>query len=173
MINKRGLWFLTLFSLILVLGVYYITMPSEMFLTNNGNYNNNENRNESEDDDQVVVRVQESEILTALRATANEEMLKEIQELKVILTNSDTSVDEKNNAFDKMKELNSNRGQEEKLEKKITEEFKLKAFVKIDGNQIRVVVASEEHDTTIANNIMRSVQSEFDKKMYISVKFQK
>ena len=31
MVNKQGLWFLTLFSLILVLSVYYITMPNEVF----------------------------------------------------------------------------------------------------------------------------------------------
>ena len=31
MINKQNLWFLTLFSLILVLSVYYITMPNEIF----------------------------------------------------------------------------------------------------------------------------------------------
>ena len=30
MINKKSLWFVTLFSLILVLSVYYITMPSEL-----------------------------------------------------------------------------------------------------------------------------------------------
>lgn len=173
MINKRGLWFLTLFSLILVLGVYYITMPSEMFLTNNSNYNNEKENEDSRDGDNVVVTIKESEIITSLRATANEEMLKELQELKVILTNSDTSIEEKNNAFDKMKEINSNRGVEEKIEKKIIEEFKLKAFVKINGNQIRVVVASDKHDNTIANNIMRSVQAEFENKMYISVKFQK
>ena len=35
MINKKSLWFLTLFSLILVLSVYYITMPSELLLTSN------------------------------------------------------------------------------------------------------------------------------------------
>ena len=34
MINKKNIWFLTLFSLILVLSVYYITMPSELLLTN-------------------------------------------------------------------------------------------------------------------------------------------
>ena len=38
MINKKNLWFLTLFSLILVLSVYYITMPSEMLLTANADY---------------------------------------------------------------------------------------------------------------------------------------
>ena len=30
MINKQKLWFLTLFSLILVLSVYYITMPDNL-----------------------------------------------------------------------------------------------------------------------------------------------
>ena len=38
MINKQKLWFLTLFSLILVLSVYYITMPNELLITTNGNY---------------------------------------------------------------------------------------------------------------------------------------
>ena len=39
MINKKSIWFLTLFSLILVLSVYYITMPSELLLNTNANYN--------------------------------------------------------------------------------------------------------------------------------------
>ena len=30
MVNKQGLWFLTLTSLALVLSVYYITMPNEL-----------------------------------------------------------------------------------------------------------------------------------------------
>ena len=31
MINKKNLWFLTLFSLVLVLSIYYVTMPSDVF----------------------------------------------------------------------------------------------------------------------------------------------
>ena len=38
MINKKSLWFLTLFSLILVLSVYYVTMPNELLLTNGSGY---------------------------------------------------------------------------------------------------------------------------------------
>ena len=34
MINKQNLWFLTLFSLILVLSVYYITMPNDLLVDN-------------------------------------------------------------------------------------------------------------------------------------------
>ena len=30
MINKQSMWFLTLLSLVLVLGVYYVTMPNDL-----------------------------------------------------------------------------------------------------------------------------------------------
>ena len=99
-------------------------------------------------------------------------MLKELESLQEILTDTETSVEEKNNAFEKMKDINIPRGEEEALEKKILDEFKLKAFVKINGDQIRVVVASTNHDTSLANQIMRSLQENYTNKMYISVKFQ-
>lgn len=186
MINKKSLWFLTLFSLILVLSVYYVTMPNELLLTNNSiqtgletddDNDTSDNIEESsvkdkEDESNVNINVEESSILVALRVEADEEMLKELEDLQEILTDTETSVEEKNNAFEKMKDINITRGEEETLEKKILDEFKLKAFVKINGDQIRVVVASKEHDTSLANKIMRSIQSNYTNKMYISVKFQ-
>ena len=170
MINKKSLWFLTLFSLILVLSVYYVTMPNELLLTNN---NSKIEEEEVLEETNASVEVSESSVLVALRVEADEEMLKEIDELKKILMNTDSSVEEKNNAFEKMKDININRGEEETLEKKILDNFKLKAFVKINGDQIRVVVASEKHDAALANQIMRSIQENYTNKMYISVKFQK
>ena len=108
-----------------------------------------------------------------LRVEANDQMLSEMEELQMILTSTDSSVDEKNNAFEKIKLLNMTRGEEEDLENKIKREFKLDSFVKIDNDQIRVVISSDKHDEKLANDIMRSIQSNYDKKMYISVKFQK
>ncbi len=169
MINKRSLWFLTLFSLILVLSVYYITMPSELLLTTN---NITEDKEESTE---TVSTVDEGESaqLVALRVEAEEEMLSEMDELKAVMTNSDSSTKEKNEAFNKMQELNQNRGTEETLEKKIEDEFALKSFVKIDNSDISVVIDSTKHDKELANKIMRLVQSNFDTSMNISVKFQK
>lgn len=170
MINKKSLWFLTLFSLILVLSVYYVTMPSELLIANNisevANKTSKEETNE-------VVEITESEIITSLRVEAEEEVSKQLDELKDILTDSKSTVEQKNNAFEKMKLLNITKGEEENLEAKILEEFSLKAFVKIDGDQIRVVVSADKLDATTANNIMRSIQANYDKKMYISVKYQK
>lgn len=171
MINKKNLWFLTLFSLILVLSVYYITMPSELLL-NNG-YLNESPVSKTEDDSNLQVSIEESDILVALRVEADEQMLNEMEDLKAVLTNVESTVEEKNNAFEQMKALNMSKSEEEKLENIIKEKYKLEAFVKKDGDQIRVIVASDNHDTTLANNIMRTVQENYDSKMYISVKFQK
>lgn len=167
MINKKNLWFLTLFSLILVLSVYYITMPSELLLTSNSNYIDTNKKEDTE----PTISIKESELITALRVSADEELMEELDALKEVLTNTESSVEEKNTAFEKMKTLNINKGEETKLEKKLLDEMKMKTFIKIDGDQIKVVVDSKEHDTTVANNIMRSIQSNFDKKMYITVQF--
>ena len=175
MINKKNLWFLTLFSLILVLSVYYITMPSELLLTNSSNYikydSKDENKSSSKDETKTTVKVEESEAITALRVTADEKLNEELDALKVILTDTKSTTDEKNKAFEKMKQLNINKGEETKLEEKIEEEFKTKAFVKIDGDQVKVVVNSKKHDTSLANKIMRSIQSNYENKMYITVQF--
>lgn len=161
MIKKQNLWFLTLFSLILVLSVYYLTMPSSLFATNNGKDNNDEN-----------VVIEESEILTALRVESEDERTALRNEFKMVLTNIEASVEEKNNAYEQLKLLDIIKGKEEDLESVIREKYKLNSFVKIDNNQIRVVVAGDKHSTELANNIMRSIQEKFEDKMYISVKFQ-
>ena len=167
MINKQSIWFLTLFSLILVLSVYYITMPNELLITNNSKQTDENNI------EKASVTVEESEIITALRVEAEEKRAEEIDELNAILNNGEASVEDKNNAFEKIKDLNSIKGKEQIVENKIKEKFGLDSFVKIDdGNQVRVVISGKEHNVELANNIMRSVQEEFDTKMYISVKFQ-
>ncbi len=169
MINKRSIWFLTLFCLILVLSVYYVTMPSELLLSTNSNYVSKETTEETQT---PTVEVTESTILTSLRVESDEQMMNEIQNLQTILTNKDSTVDEKNNAYEKIKQLNLNKGEEQQIEKQISDTYKLKSFVKVNGDQVRVVVLSKEHDSSLANNIMRTVQSNYENEMYISVKFQ-
>jgi len=168
MINKKNLWFLTLFSLILVLSIYYITMPNELLVTNNSNIN-------LEELDEVVdekVNIEESSIISALKVEDDNLALDSINELKDKLTNMEISTEEKNLAFEELKLINKNSSLEETIESKIKSTYLYDSFVKIDNDQVRIVVGTNEHNVEIANNIMRLVQSEFDKKMYISVEFQ-
>ena len=153
MINKRSIWFLTLFSLILVLSVYYITMPSELLLNTSGNYTEENN---------PTTNINESTVLVALRVEAEEELLKEMENLRIILNSSESSVDEKNEAFEKMKELNINKGEEEKIQNKIKEVYQLDAFVRIKNDQIEIVINKEESSSDLANKIMRTVQEMFE-----------
>lgn len=161
MINKQKLWFLTLFSLIMVLSVYYVTMPSEVLNTKN-----------DVNSTTPVVSIKNEDELSVLKELNYDERLKEMETLKQVLTNVDSSVEDKNNAYEKLQLIEKTEAKEDKIENKIKDQFKLDSFVKIDNNQIRVVIKSNEHSFELANNIIRSVQEEFTEKMYISVKFQ-
>ncbi len=158
--NKKNLWFLTLFSLVLVLSVYYITMPQELLLTNN-----------DVTDEVSTVEEQELSIIETLRQEDNTQTLTEISKLKATISDDTNSTEDKNKAFDQLKLLNQISSKEELLEEKIKNNMGLDTFIKIDGDKIRVVVDSDKHDNIIANNIMRTIQDNFDTKQYIVVQF--
>lgn len=169
MINKKNLWFLTLFSLILVLSVYYITMPSELLLTNNSSYLK-EDKNKTE---KTSVNIEESEVLTAMRVTSDEKLDKELDSLKEILSNSKSTVDDKNKAYEKIKSLNENKTKEKDIENKIEQTHNLKSFVKIEDNNVKVTINSDKHNTELANKIMRTVNEILNNDMTVTVEFKK
>lgn len=166
MINKQKLWFLTLFSLILVLSVYYITMPSELLTTSKSTKNTTTENNTSN------VSVSETDILTALQVEADEERAALAAEYNEILTNKDASTEEKNNAYDGLKQIDQIKAKEEELEKKLKDKLKLDSFIKIDSNNVSVTIKKKDHDYSLANSVMRLIQEEYENKMYVSVKFQ-
>ena len=173
MINKQSLWFLTLFSLILVLSVYYITMPNELLLTNNSDYTEKTNGEVEDEKTNAEVTITESETLVAMRVSLEEEREEMMADLRGTLASEDATAEEKNNAYEQIKYLTDIKGKEEALEEKIKEQFSLDNFVKIDNNEVKVVAIKKEHDSSLANQIMKSVQEEFSEKVYVTVKFEK
>ena len=120
MINKKNLWFLTLTSIILVLAIYYVTMPlgnDNMVLNSNNNSNTEK---------EVMVNIEESEALTAARIEKQEQDLNEVKKLQEILLSEDKTIDEKNDAYEQIKYLNASKSIEEKLEKNINSNFELR-----------------------------------------------
>ena len=110
MINKQGIWLLTLFSLILVLSVYYITMPSEFLASASKNVSEN---------NKEVTKVKESEIISTLKVENEEERNEKISELQTILTKDGSTSEEKNNAYEELKTINIIKGKEEEISSKI------------------------------------------------------
>ena len=143
MINKNNLWFLTLFSLILILGVYYVTLPSDVL-------------------DKIKIKdkveepvVKEENPLTALRVSLEETRKTSKEKLEKELTKTEIT------------------SKEEKLEKKIKKHLNINCFTKIDNKDIEVICISKEQNKHLANNIMRLIQENDTNKLNITVKFQK
>lgn len=162
--NKQNLWFITLFSIILVLSIYYISMPSNILEEYTSNTSNN--------NDTTVSELTPQTSLVALRVASDEELLNNINNLQNTITDKEKTVAEKNNAYEELMTLNENKGLEENIESKLKEKFEYDSFVKINKDQINIVISSSKHDKLIANNIIKEVQSMFDTKKYITIKFQ-
>ena len=165
MINKQGLWFLTLFSLILVLSAYYITMPNEVF-------KNEEIKEETSKEEKTAeVNSQNISYIETLKVELDSERTEILDTLQEVLNDKNKTSEEKNRAYEEMKKINDNKAVEEAITKKIKDEYSLNSYVKQEDSKIEVVVEGEEHDVKLANRIMRTVQSEFDEPKSISVKF--
>ncbi|MBO4245294.1 MAG: SpoIIIAH-like family protein [Bacilli bacterium] len=161
MVKKQNLWFITLFSLILVLSVYYLSMKKENL-----------------DDltvmkDSATINTVENSYLVSLRVSDDEALLKTMEELEATLNDNTKSTIEKNEAYETLKELNINKGKEMELEKLIKEKFDLNSYVKISGDKINITIASDTHSKELANKIINEVQNRYEMQKYITVKFKK
>ena len=159
--NKQNLWFVTLFSLILVLGIYYVTMGDETLSVLAG-----------ENNVSSPVEVKASDVIVALQVASDESVLKEMNEYQSILLDDTATIEEKNDAYNALQALSNSKSECEKIKKMITEKFKYDSFIKIDGDAISITIASKEHSKEIANKIIREVQNMYDKQKYITVKFE-
>ncbi len=162
MINKQNLWFVTLFSLILILGLYYINIDDEV---------QSVLKTEDENNSKEVIEISESDILVSLEVEEDEEKQALMEEYQNILLSNESSLEEKNNAYENMQKLNSKSEEEEKIKKLIKEKHNLNAFVKIKEDTISIVIASNEHNTEKANSIIRSVQELYTEEKYITIKY--
>lgn len=164
MINKQNLWFVTLFSLILILGIYYVSIDDDVV---------NSLKSKGTSEATEVMEIEESDVLVSLEVEDDEEKQTLLEEYQDILLDSSASAEEKNVAYEEIQKLNNNTSMEEKLKEKIKTNFKVNSFIKIKDNSISVTIAENKHDKTSANNIIRSIQEEYDEEMYITVKYKK
>ena len=103
MINKQSMWLLTLLSLVLILGVYYVTMPTDLLKTNISS---------EEKEKDITVDVKEVYELLAMKTTREEKASERVEKLEGILTDETSSIEEKNTAFEDLKVLNLNLSKE-------------------------------------------------------------
>ena len=161
MVSKQSVWFTFLFSIILVLSIFYVSM----------NENSLSDFTLPEDEEETSLVVNESTELVALRVQSDEEVMETTNDLQNILLSETTDLESKNSAYDELLTISNNKSIEEKLEKIVKEEFKYDSFIKVNGNNVTIVIDSDKSDYKIANDIIRMVRTEFKEDKYITVKF--
>lgn len=161
MINKKNLWFITLTSVILAVSIYYIAIPGET-LSMVSKYLNED----------VKVTSLESEELTTLRVMREEEDSNTMQELQDTLLNEKLTIAEKNEAYQKIKNLNNEKSLEEKIERILKDTYNLSVFVSIKDDKAQIVLDNKEGNYELANNIINTVNKELNNTYYVTVKFE-
>lgn len=161
MINKQSIWFTFLFSIILVLSIFYITMNEQEL----------SDYIDLPDTTDTTLVVNESTELVSLRIQSDEERLETINHLQEVLLSETSDLESKNDAYNDLLMISNNKSDEEKIERIIKDEFSYESFVKINGVNISIVVEAEKHDYGIANKIIRRVANEFEENKYITIKF--
>lgn len=161
MINKQSIWFTFLFSIILVLSIFYVTM-NDSDLSEFIDISSN-------DETQLVIN--ENSELVNLRVQNEEKVLESINKLQDILLDANTDITSKNDAYDGLLNIKSNINDEKKIVDIIKKEFGLESFVKINSENITIVAEADKYDATLANQIINRVNKEFSENKYITIKF--
>ncbi len=145
--KKQAIAFFTMFSLLLMLAIYYITLPEE-------------SANSSVNDISVI-----SEISENTQEGKEEEMEKNDE----IISDPDSNEEEKNEAILKNETLKANRTIETDIQKKL-QEMGYETNVEIKEKTIYVTIAKEK-DEEIAKAVMKAVYEEIQDKYFIEVGF--
>lgn len=162
MINKQNLWFAMLFSIILVLSIFYVSMGTD-------NIDNLLNEEVETNDSSLVIN--ESTELVSLRIANDEEVQNTMNELKNTILSDTATLEEKNDAYDELLVISDTKGVEEKLESIIKKDFDIESFIKISSTGLSVVVESDNNSYKDANKIIKRIQQEFNDEKYITVRF--
>lgn len=162
MINKQSLWFITLFSLIIILSIYYVSIPEQTLTVFSGNT----------DDTTTTIEVSESDVIVAMKVEEEEKILQDMENARKTLLNESSSIEQKNEAYTTIQLLNNKKGKSLEIEKKLKDEFNTECFVKMEGNKIMITLPGKDQGVSHANKVINTVQSLYENQMYITVKYQ-
>ena len=149
--NKKVIAFLSLFSLVLILSIYYVISP---FGENNNLIGNNTNVN-------VNINTENDEYFASLEVAKEEDYDSYIKEMNAIIASSEYSNEMKKEAIENIEKRKTQR----ELEKKTCEELKNlgynKLFLEVAKEDIFVIIKYNEFTNEDAAKIMSTIYNNF------------
>ena len=161
MINKQSLWFITLFSLIIILSIYYFKSDETSLMMKT--FASSETIKAIDNDNNS---------LDVLKISNDEVTVTKINEIQDILLDSEATLEEKNNAYDSLEVISQNKAKEIELSNIIKKEFNYNNLVKINDKDINVTILNNTHNNEIANSVLRKIKENIKENKYITVKFE-
>ena len=151
--NRQAITFLTLFSLILVLSIYYILLPPE----NTAN--------------QVSLNDQEVSQIEMMQKNLDKEREDLISKNNAIIASSKSNSDEIASALASISEAKETADLEKKITDIINDAGFKNAFVEVENKTIKVVVDKKNGKETDANSIIKAVMEKTNNEYQVEVKF--
>ena len=151
--NRQAITFLTLFSLILVLSIYYILLPPE----NTAN--------------QVSLNDQEVSQIEMMQKNLDKEREDLISKNNAIIASGKSNSDEIASALASISEAKETAALEKKITDIINNAGFKNDFVEVENKTIKVVVDKKNGKETDANNIIKAVMEKTNNEYQVEVKF--
>ncbi|MFD2658377.1 SpoIIIAH-like family protein [Gracilibacillus thailandensis] len=191
MLKKQTVWLLTMLSLMIVLSVYYLNAPTEGDLAyfdadeqqdqttsssnldqlmNDSNLEETEEASMEEDaaeeetemDDLNTSSINTNDYFTATRIEITNQRSAERERLEEIVASSDSSSDEKNEAYEAMKEIDTLNTKENILEEELKSNGYEEVLVRnVSDNNLVISVQADSLSATEANQIIQQAKDEF------------
>lgn len=152
--NKQAITFLSLFSLILVLSVYYILLPP---------LNNTELP--------VTIVEEDTSQVVSMQQNLDQQRLELIKENNEIIAASNSEKTEIEIALQTIENTKNIIQQEETINSLLNEAGYENIFAEINGNNIKIVIEKNDATTTDANAVIKIIMNEFGNAYHVEVKF--
>ena len=138
--NKKNLIYVSLISLILILGIYYISIPNNML----------ENIEPTISESIDNTSTEEISSLVGLRVEQEEMVISKLEDLQNTITDTSKSLEEKNIAYEQLKNLNQLKGKQEEINDSIQ-------YVTGD------IVIEIDSDDYFVDNALKMVSDDYEK----------
>lgn len=161
--NRRLISFLSLFSLVLVLSIYYVLVPVNTATLNEDN--------PTEDSSQVSVTDGEDAYFESLELAKVSKFNDDIDELNGIVASSSSTMDEKINALEMIAQKNKMKKEEAALKQAIKEAGYSNAYVEYEDNMVNILVSKKEANKSDAVTIIKLAYEKLGNSYIPSVSF--
>ena len=180
MVKKQTVWLLTMLSLLIVLSVYYMTSPDngEMAFIQDEEWAEMTEEAEGTEgvettgEGTVISQISTEELFATIRLQQQNKRDQLQEQLSEIVTSSNFTAQEKNEALERMETIKETQSKEAILENTIQASVPYEdVLVRAEDDIVHVTVKANDLSKTETNEIIQMVSDEFGQKR-VQVQFQ-